>query len=189
MMNTGYLTCGRTASSDCVYTPFYAVEPLIKYIPKHFVIWMPFDEEWSAFVQAFKSFGFRVIYSHIKNEQDFFMYLPEEHFDCIISNPPFSLKDEILKRLYELNKPFAVLLPLNSLQGQERYKYFKNGLQLLAFDKRIDYHTHENFDTYPKGNHFSSAYFCKDLLPKDLILEELIKYYKPLKPKEQRYEC
>lgn len=181
MINIGYLTCGRDSNSDNVYTPYYAVEPIVKYIPKTFVIWCPFDLEWSAYVQTFKANGYKVIYSHIAMGQDFFDYYPEQYFDCIISNPPFSIKDKILKRLYEIGKPFAMLLPLNCLQGQSRYKCFKNGIQLLAFDKRIDYHTNENFLTYTKGNHFSSVYFCKDILPKDLILEELIKYEKPLK--------
>lgn len=182
MMNTGYLTCGRDAGSDCVYTPFYAVEPIVKYIPKHYTIWLPFDMEWSAFVQVFKANGYKVINSHIELGQDFFNYYPDEPFDCIVSNPPFSIKDKVLKRLYELGKPFAVLLPLNSLQGQSRYKCFKNGLQLLGFDKRIDYHRDENFSTFVQGCCFSSVYFCKDILPKDLILEELVKYQKPLIP-------
>ena len=70
---------------------------------------------------------------------------------------------------------------MNSLQGQSRYKNFKNGIQLLAFDKRIDYHTNNNFNTYTKGNHFASAYFCHNLLPERLILEELNKFERPLK--------
>lgn len=70
---------------------------------------------------------------------------------------------------------------MNSLQGKARYKYFKNGIQLLAFDSRVDYHTNNNFKTYTKGNHFASAYFCRSLLPKDLIIEELIKYERELK--------
>ena len=181
MRNIGYLTSGRGPDSDHVYTPFYAVEPLLKYIPKDFVIWCPFDLEWSAFVQAFRENGYEVIHSHIDTGQDFFEYMPSEHFDCIISNPPFSCKDKVLERLCQIGKPFAILLPLNSLQGQSRYKVFKKGIQLLAFDKRIDYHTNENFQTYTKGNHFASGYFCRGILPRDLILEELIKYERPLK--------
>lgn len=180
MMNKGYLTCGRGPESDNVYTPLYAVEPIIKYLPKGVRIWAPFDKEWSAFVQVLTKAGFEVIYTHIDNGQDFFMYFPDNNFDYIISNPPFSLKDRVLRRLYAIGKPFAVLLPLNSLQGQARYKLFQNGLQLLAFDKRVDYHTNENYRTYTKGNHFASAYFCRDFLPDDLIIEELQKYERPL---------
>ena len=179
-INKGYLTCNRTASGDEVFTPFFAVEPLLKYIPKDKVIYMPFDEEWSAFYQLFTENGYKVIRSSLVEGQDFFEYEPPEHYDIIISNPPFSKKDKVLERLDELGKPFAILLPLNSLQGQSRYKVFRNGIQLLAFDKRVDYHTNFNFQTYTKGNHFASAYFCRDILPKDLIIEELKKYERPL---------
>jgi len=180
MINKGWLTCDRTATGDEVYTPFYAVDPLLKYLDKSKTIWCPFDDEWSAFYQTFNANGFKVIRSSIGGGQDFFNYEPKEHYDIIISNPPFSKKDRVLKRLYELDKPFAILLPMNSLQGKARYKYFENGIQLLSFDSRIDYHTNNNFKTYTKGNHFASAYFCRNVLPKDLIIEKLVKYEKPL---------
>lgn len=123
--------------------------------------------------------GYRVVRSHINDGQDFFTYEPDE-YDVIVSNPPFSMKDQVLKRLYELNKPFAILLPLNSLQGQTRYKYFKNGIQMLSFDKRVGYHNMKNMDVPVEGTPFATAYFCRDVLPKDLIVEELIKYSEPL---------
>ena len=183
-LNVGYLTCNKTSSGDEVYTPFYAVYPILKYISKEKTVWLPFDEEWSAFYQVFKENGYNTIRSSIQEGQDFFNYEPKHEYDIIVSNPPFSKKNDVLKRLYQLNKPFAILLPINSIQGQARYKYFKNGIQMLVFDKRIDYHTNFNFETYTKGNHFGSAYFCKDLLPSSLVLEELFKFNKPLKTME-----
>lgn len=180
-LNVGYLTCDRTKKGDEVYTPFYAVEPLLKYISKDKIIWMPFDEEWSAFYQLFSEHGYNIIRSSLKDGKDFFQYEPKEHYDVIISNPPFSKKDLILKRLNDLHKPFAILLPENSLQGQKRYNNcFQYGIQYLGFDRRIDYHTNNNFQTYTKGTPFASAYFCRDILPKDLIIEKLNKYERPL---------
>ena len=179
-MNTGYLKSETSSLGDEVYTPFYAVEPLLKYIPKHYTIWCPFDEDWSAYNQMFREKGYNVINSSIGG-QDFFNYEPLEKYDIIISNPPFSKKDNVLKRLYELDKPFMILLPMNSLQSKARYSFFKKGIQLLSFDSRIDYHTWGNFKEYRRGNHFASAYFCRDILPKDLIIEELKKYDRPLK--------
>lgn len=180
-LNTAYLTCNRTASGDEIFTPFYAVEPLLKYISKDKVIWCQFDEEWSAFYQTFTENGYKVIRSSLAERKDFFSYEPEEDYDIIVSNPPFSKKDKILKRIDKLGKAFMILLPCNSIQGYNRYKNcFKNGIQMLTFDKRIDYHTNFNFDTYKKGNHFGSAYFCRNILPSDLIVEELHKYERPL---------
>lgn len=179
-INVGYLTSNRTPSGDEVFTPFYAVEPLLKYISKDKIIWCPFDEEWSAYYQMFKENGYNVIRSSLVEGQDFFTYEPNKEYDIIVSNPPFSKKDKVLRRLSELNKPFAILLPVNSLQGKSRYEVFKKGIQLLSFDARIDFHTNFNFTTYTKGNHFASAYFCKDILPKSLIIEKLYKYERAL---------
>lgn len=180
-INKGFLTANRTADGDECYTPFYAVEPLLEFVDKDKTIWCPFDEEWSAFVQTFKQNGNKVIYSHLNAGQDFFKYQPNEHYDVIISNPPFSLKDEVLERLYSLGKPFCILLPANSIQSKRRVKLFeKYGLELLVFDGRIDYHTNGNFEAPTKGNHFGSAYFCWNFLPQQLIFRFLNKYDKPL---------
>lgn len=98
----------------------------------------------------------------------------------IISNPPFSEKDKVLKRLYELNKPFAILLPVNSIQGTNRYKYFKNGVQLLVFDARMGFHNYQSMQIPVEGTPFATGYFCKDVLPNDLILEKLVKFERSL---------
>ena len=132
-----------------------------------------------CFLSKFSRGGYNVIRSHIDEGKDFFMYEPDD-YDVIVSNPPFSIKDKILQRLYELDKPFAILLPLNSLQGKTRYKYFKQGVQLLSFDQRIGYHNIDNMDIPVEGSPFATAYFCRDILPKDLIVEEIKKYNKPL---------
>ncbi len=56
-LNKGYLTAARDAESNEQYTPHYAVDPIMKYIPKTMKIWCPFDCEWSAFFQKFKMGG------------------------------------------------------------------------------------------------------------------------------------
>ena len=177
MINQGYLNASR--NNDECYTPHYAVNPLIKYISSQLTVWCPFDTINSAFVNELFINGNKVIFSHINDGKDFFNYEPP-YYDIIISNPPFSIKDAVLKRLYELNKPFAMLLPVNTIQGVTRYKYFKNGIQLLVFDQRIGFHNLNNMITTVEGSPFASAYFCRDLLPKDLIIEHLNKYNAPL---------
>lgn len=159
--------------------PLYAVDPILKYIPKDKIIWCPFDEEWSAFYRRLKEEGYNVVRSSLKDGQDFFTYEPNK-WDVIVSNPPFSSKDKVLERLYSFKKPFAILLPLNSLQGKTRFKFFTQGIQLLSFDSRISFHKPDSMDIVIKGSPFATAYFCKDLLPRDLIVEELKFYEKSL---------
>lgn len=50
MNNRGYLMASK---NDELYTPFYAVDSILKYISKDKKIWCPFDKEWSAYVQSF----------------------------------------------------------------------------------------------------------------------------------------
>lgn len=161
--------------SDECYTPYYAIKPLLKYIAKELIVWCPFDKENSEYVKTLKSNGNKVIFSHIEDGKDFFRYKPKK-YDIIISNPPFSLADEVLERLYILGKPFILLLPLKYLQAIGRGKLFiKNGIQLLTFDKRIGYYTNGDMTEPKEGNYQASSYFCWKILPKDLIYEILDK--------------
>jgi hypothetical protein len=124
-LNVGYLQADK--ENNELYTPLYAVDPILKYVPKDKIIWCPFDEEWSAFYKRLKEEGYNVVRSSLKDGQDFFTYEPDK-WDIIVSNPPFSNKDKVLERLYSFEKPFAILLPLNSLQGKTRFKFFKQGI-------------------------------------------------------------
>lgn len=171
-INKGYLTAKTNKESDEVYTPSYAIKPLLKYISKDKIIWCPFDTENSEYVKILNNNGNKVIFSHIDNGQNFFEYEPEENYDLIISNPPFSIKDMIIQRLDELNKPYAILLPIPALQGQKRFPYMKN-CQALIFDKRINYFKNKETKEIQKGISFGSFYLCRNFLPKDLIFEEL----------------
>lgn len=84
-LNVGYLTSDKEDNE--LYTPYYAVDHIIKYIPKDKTIWFPFDEAWSAFYRKFKENGYKVIRSSLAEGQDFFKYEPEQ-WDIICSNPP-----------------------------------------------------------------------------------------------------
>ena len=170
-INKGYLTAKTNKESDEVYTPSYAVKPIIKYIKPGSIVWCPFDTVDSAYVEELNAAGFTVVYSHIDDGYNFFKYEPNE-YDVIISNPPFSIKDDILRRLNELDKPYAMLMPLPALQGQKRFKYLK-GSQALIFDKRINYFKDRKTKEIQKGISFASIYICKGFLPFDLKFEEL----------------
>ena len=113
-------------------------------------------------------------YSHIDDGQDFFTYEPK-HWDIMISNPPFSKKDKVLRRAYEFEKPFALLLPANSIQGKTRFDIFKNDVQMLCFDQRIGFMDEQHMNKPVEGVSFGSAYFCRNFLPSKLELRKLTK--------------
>ena len=94
------------SKNDEFYTPIYAIKPIEKYLKKGSIIWCPFDTDDSLFVKYFKHQGYTVINTHILNGEDFFdIEVPQ--CDYIISNPPYSVKGEVLQRLFELKKTFC----------------------------------------------------------------------------------
>lgn len=172
-VNKGYLTARQTKESDIQFTPDYVAKAIIKYVPPWTdTIWCPFDNDNSAFVRLLRETGYKVIATCLENGQNFFTYEPNENYDLIISNPPFSLKDEILARLTELGKPYAMLLPLPTLQGQKRFDDLKN-CEVLVFDKRISYWQDEARTQMKTQPAFASIFICKDFLPERLVFERL----------------
>lgn len=145
---------------------------MLEFLNKDSIIWCPFDTKDSEYVKILSNNGNKVIFSHIKEGKDFFNYEPDEKYDLIISNPPFSCKDEILKRLYNLNKPYAMLFPLPTLQGQKRFQYLED-CQALIFDKRINFYQDIAHTVRAKNVAFASIYICKNFLPKDLVFRKL----------------
>lgn len=150
---------------DELYTPKILVEPILKYIKPSMKIWCPFDTENSEFVLSIKELGNSVTYSHLLYDKDFFKYEPES-YDVIISNPPFTRKLDVLERAYSLNVPYAFILPLTSLNYQEVGDFFLDKeLQLLIVNKKV------SFDGCTAS--FNTSYFCRGLLPKDLIFTDI----------------
>lgn len=89
----------------------------------------------------------------------------------IITNPPYSIKDEFIKKCYEYGKPFCLLLPITALEGQNRgIMWRKYGIDILVFDGRVEYYGTKN-----NGNYFNTSWFCWQVLPKQLIFEHLVK--------------
>lgn len=149
----------------------YGVKPIIKYVPKNAVVWCPFDKENSEFVKQLTANGNKVIYSHISDGQDFYTYEPNEHWDCIISNPPFGGKRQIFERALSLNKPFALIAPNTWWNDAAPAQIFKDkDLQILSFDYRMKF---ENNGIVEKKITFMSAYWCWNFLPKQIIFEHL----------------
>lgn len=160
-----------TGKNDECYTPDYGVKPIIKYIPKDAVVWCPFDKEESEFVKQIRANGNKVIATHIDNGQDFFLYEPDEHWDYIVSNPPFTNKRKIFERALSFNKPFALLTSNTWLNDAAPAQIFaEKELQILSFDKRMKFLNNGKIENKIT---FMASFWCWNFLPKQIIFEHL----------------
>lgn len=162
-------------TNDECYTPRYGVEPMLKLViekikdmkyiePMDITIWCPFDTENSEYVRMFREQGFKVIHSHIWDGKDFLTYEPEEHYDFIISNPPFTNKRVWVERAIQLKKPFAFLLPATWLNDTAPFQLGVE-LDILMFDKRI------NFGK--PGISFKAIYYSHGIQPTRYMVNKL----------------
>lgn len=158
--------------NDEYYTPAYAVIPILKYLKSGATIWCPFDTEESQYVKIFSENGFHVIHGHIQTGQDFFT-VPVPDCDYIISNPPYSLKGKVIKRLYEIGKPFAMLINFQGIfDSKERFKMFsENRVEMLWLSPRISY---KRGDGKPENRApFQSGCLCSGICERQLEFEYL----------------
>lgn len=165
------------SGNDEFYTPMYAIEPILKYIPTDKTVWCPFDTEESNFVKAFKGRGNRVVFSHIESGEDFFDQAVRGDVDFIVSNPPYSIKAEVFERLFTLNRCFAMLVGVVGLfESQRRFEMFRdNEFEVMYLNRRVSYF--KNYDD-PKPSlnpPFSSVYLCSGILPEKIVFESINK--------------
>lgn len=153
----------KDGNGDEYYTPKYVVEILLPYLRKTSIktIWCPCDKDTSEYVITLRENGYKVIETHIDNGQDVLTYTPNIEFDAVITNPPFSIKNEILSKLNLLNKPYALLLSATCVQSASLIKLISKAkdFHFIMFDKRISY----NGDRPP----FPSWYFTSGILTKN----------------------
>ena len=168
--------------NDEFYTPNYAIKPLLKYIKPKSKIWCPFDTADSNFVKLLTKEGHNVTHSHISNNEDFFQLsnskdIRYNQIDVIISNPPYSLKFEVLQRLFELKISFAMLVGVVGLfESQKRFNMFKdNKFEIMYMSKRIAYFKDFQEQKPSINPPFSSVYVTHNMLPTQIVFEEINK--------------
>ena len=163
------------SGNDEFYTPPYAIFPLIKYLKAKAHIWCPFDTQDSNFVKILMQKGFRVMATHLSQNQDFFQMPPPEGCDYIISNPPYSKKAQVLQRLFDLKVPFAMLVGVVGLfESKGRFAMFKNNnFEIMYFDKRIAYFKDFQEQKPSLNPPFSSVFVCYGILPKQIVFEAI----------------
>lgn len=171
-----YIAMGNkqdNGANEC-YTSYNSAKELVEYIvnkniiDKDKKIWFPFDCEDSNIYLAFKDNGFtNLVYTHIENGEDF--YDTNIECDYIISNPPFSKtlingvtrgRTDLFKRLFELNKPFIMLQPVQMLNNSTIIKHLtekSNDLSFICPEKRIGFIIGGVYKPTPA---FYSYWFC-----------------------------
>ena len=117
--------------------------------PKSKVI-CPFDSDNSNFVKVGHEKGYQII-----NGMTDWLEADYE-YDYLITNPPFSLKDKIIEKIFKSGKPSALVLPIDALGGKRRHELY-NAYQrptIYLPTRRINYVSPDGRQT--KANHFHS---------------------------------
>lgn len=134
-----------------VATPRWVVEQIYDLIgiEKYKNIWFPFNNYDSEFKLKADELKLKYKATHIFDDlgNDFFKINPPKKCDLLISNPPFNLQNEIIKRTFELVvtkeiKSFCLLLPLSTLETPKRaeiWQKFNDNLSIIIFKKRIKF--------------------------------------------------
>ena len=152
---------------DDYMTPKSAWENIQHLIPKDKVIWEAFYGDGTS-GQYLRELGFNVIDEPI----DFF---DNNLGDILVSNPPFSKSKEIMQRLYELDKPFILILPTSKLCTSYIREFFKSNkkLQIIIPRKRIHFTkliNGEMPENWKNACNFDCFYYCYKMnFNKDII--------------------
>ena len=146
-------------------TPHYVWDWIKQYIPNDKVLWEAFIGDGKS-GDYLTQLGFNAIHEEI----DFF---ENDKGDVIVSNPPFSKKKEVFKRLKELDKPFIIICPSSMLNTQYVRNLFKDDLQIIIPNKRINFLRLVDGvvpDNWGDRCYFDCFYYCYKMnLPKDIL--------------------
>lgn len=141
----------KKINKDHVATPRWVVEDIydIINIKNYKNIWFPFNNYDSHFKQKADELNLKYKATHIFDDlgNDFFTTIPPNNCELLISNPPFSQQNEIIRRTFELVdngliKAFCLLLPLSTLETPARaemWEKYVDKLSILIFKKRIKF--------------------------------------------------
>ena len=149
-------------ANDEYYTPPDAWTDIARYIPRDKKIWEPFNTTVDArsleSSEHLRTLGFDVVavpYDPETGANDFFA---SERGDIVVSNPPFTRKRDVLKRLRDLGKPFILILPVPTINtGYFREMFLQDEhLGIIIPRKRINFRNKRN----ASSNCFECYYYC-----------------------------
>lgn len=156
---------------DACQTPGYAIAPLLPYLHLDWTIWEPADGDGNLTIALFRA-GFKVLGTDILSGQNFFDFQPVI-WDCLITNPPYSIKYQWLERCYDLSKPFALLVPVEMIGAQRAQNLFRQyGIELMLLNRRVNFKMpRKGWNT--KGAQFPVLWLCWQMLHREINYGEI----------------
>ena len=142
-------------------TPKTAVDAVVHLIPKGSTVYEPFYNSTSKSHIYLQEHGLKTV-SHVG---DFYNDIPP-NFDIIVTNPSFSDIQRCLSRLFELGKPFIIIVPLG-LIVRNYFKQYRNKISILIPAKRIQFQRDGSNDRSP----FDCVYITNLPIEKLIYLE------------------
>lgn len=163
---------------DRFQTPSYALAPLLKYIPSTVrTIWEPCAGD-GFLVQWLQDAGYVVEAGDVLTGQNYFhdSSVPKA-YDMQVTNPPYSIRIEWAGRACELGRPWALLMPVETLALASMQRYLiEYKAEIIVFDARVDYLTPLVRDWSKSAAQFPSAWFTVGLnIGERLVYEKLHK--------------
>lgn len=129
---------------DQFQTPNYATDILVPYLKSagkttdRFRIW-----ECAAglgkIVRRLQFWGLDVFGTDLSDGVNFLSDLAPQGIDCVVTNPPFSLKQEFYNKCLEYDVPFALLIPADYTGWV--IQAVKDGAEKIVPTRRVDYVT------------------------------------------------
>jgi len=180
---------------DRCYTPPYAIEPLLAYLSRDLVIWEPCAGA-GDLARALRSRGYTVIATELVDERrdgviggkNFFTWAPD-HFDIIITNPPYSIKPAIYARCEQLGCPFALLVPVETIGSGDLHPLFERiNHQQLLLDSRVDFKMPSHMTWLEGSAQFPTFWSCRGLLDKPVAYGKIKALKKAFKREQKRLQ-
>ena len=151
----------KLKKDDDYNTPKIVFKSIAHLIPNDKIIWESFYGNGDS-GKFLKELGFEVQ----SKDVDFFDDQSFE-YDILISNPPYSIKAKVFKKLSEIDKPFMMLVPVATITKQYLKKYFKDKIQLVIPEKRIQFIKN---GVQNNRNYFDTIWICYKMnFDKDII--------------------
>lgn len=127
---------------DGCQTPPYALVPLLPHLQQFDTVWESACGEKLFLLAALLDGGIGEVIGTdiVKTGHNFFDYQPE-NWEVQVTNPPYGIKYPWLRHSYELGKPFALLLPVETIGAKTAQIMFEEyGIEVIFMRPRVDFY-------------------------------------------------